>query len=59
MVDDQPTPWIDTDERMSVYATMLWFAVLDIGLLRAEGIPVPRQLGKPAAPLKRMQKVSH
>jgi len=30
-----------------IYATMLWLAVLAIGLLRAESTIAPRQPGKP------------
>lgn len=33
----QPTPWMGLTERINIYATMLWFAVLAIGLLRAQG----------------------
>jgi hypothetical protein len=32
---DQPTPWIGLTERISIYATMLWVAVLSIALGRA------------------------
>ena len=32
---NQPTPWLGIVERISVYAIMLWVAVLAIGLLRA------------------------
>ena len=32
----QPTPWMGFTERINIYATMLWFAVLAIALLRAE-----------------------
>jgi hypothetical protein len=44
---NQPTPWLGVEERMNAYASMLWFAVLAIGLLRAQGATAPRQLGKP------------
>ena len=36
MVANQPTPWMGITERINIYATMLWVAVLVIGLLRAE-----------------------
>ncbi len=29
------TPWMGLTERINIYATMLWFAVLAIALLRA------------------------
>jgi hypothetical protein len=34
---NQPTPWSGIYERINIYATMLWVAVLAIGLLRAQG----------------------
>ena len=33
---NQPTPWMGIEERINIYATMLWLAVLAIGLLRAQ-----------------------
>ena len=30
----QPTPWMGLTERVNIYATMIWFAALAIGLLR-------------------------
>ena len=33
---NQPTPWGGISERMNIYPTMLWIAVLAIGLLRAQ-----------------------
>ena len=36
MVANQPTPWMGIEERINIYATMLWMAVLAIGLLRAQ-----------------------
>src|SRR5215213_8919952 len=36
MVADQPTPWMGIEERINIYATMLWVAVLAIALLRAQ-----------------------
>ena len=36
MVENQPTPWMGIEERINIYATMLWVAVLAIGLLRAQ-----------------------
>ena len=32
---NQPTPWMGIEERINIYATMLWLAVLAVGLLRA------------------------
>jgi len=33
---NEPTPWAGIEERIDIYATMLWVAVLAIGLLRAQ-----------------------
>ena len=44
---NEPTPWLGVEERMNAYASMLWFAVLAVGLLRAQGTVAPRQLEKP------------
>jgi amino acid transporter len=36
MVENEPTPWMGIEERINIYATMLWVAVLAMGLLRAQ-----------------------
>lgn len=36
MSANEPTPWMGAEERVNIYATMLWVAVLAIALLRAE-----------------------
>jgi hypothetical protein len=36
---NEPTPWTGIEERTNIYATMLWVAVLAIGLLRAQDDP--------------------
>jgi hypothetical protein len=36
MVANEATPWMGLTERINIYATMLWVAVLAIGLLRAK-----------------------
>jgi hypothetical protein len=36
MAANEPTPWMGVTERINIYATMLWGAVLAIGLLRAQ-----------------------
>ncbi len=36
MVTNQPTPWMGIEERINIYATMLWVTVLAIGLLGAK-----------------------
>lgn len=47
MVTNQPTPWMGFEERVNIYATMLWVAVLAIALLRAQ---VARREEAPGAP---------
>jgi hypothetical protein len=37
MVANQPTPWMGIEERINIYATMLWVAVLAMALLRTQG----------------------
>jgi len=32
---DQPSPWVGIEERVNIYATMLWMVVLAVGLARA------------------------
>jgi hypothetical protein len=44
---NEPTPWLGVEERMNAYASMLWFAVLAVGLLQAQGTVAPRQLEQP------------
>ncbi len=34
MTANEPTPWMGVEERICAYASMLWIAVLSIGLLR-------------------------
>lgn len=41
------TPWAGLEERVSVYSSVLWFAVLAVALLRAEGVALQRQVEKP------------
>ena len=47
LTTNQPTPWLGAYERMNAYASLLWFAMLAIGLLRAQGATVRRHLEKP------------
>jgi hypothetical protein len=36
--ENQPTPWAGAEERVNIFATMLWIAALSIGLIRAQGL---------------------
>lgn len=51
---NQPTPWMGIEERVDIYVSMLWFAILAIGLLRAHGVMVLR---RPAIPILSRQRV--
>jgi hypothetical protein len=33
---NEPTPWVGVEQRINIYVTMLWVAVLAIELLRAQ-----------------------
>jgi hypothetical protein len=44
---NEPTPWIGAYERINAYLPMLWFVVLAVGLLRAQGATVRRHLEQP------------
>ncbi len=46
LVANQPTPWMGIDERINIYATMLWIAVLAIALLRAQMERPRNELGE-------------
>jgi hypothetical protein len=54
---NEPTPWAGIEERVNIYATMLWVAVLALALLRAEEPVAARQRGKPTVIPRRMQEV--
>jgi hypothetical protein len=45
---NDPTPWLGVLERITVYASMLWVAVLAGVLLRAYAPSAPRQAAGPA-----------
>ncbi len=49
MAVDEPTPWMGIEERVTAYLPMLWYAVLAVGLLRAQyATKSPRHLGSQA-----------
>jgi hypothetical protein len=54
---NRPTPGLGILERINVYASMLWVAVLAIALWRVEVSSARRRLGKLTATLQRMQRV--
>lgn len=54
MAANKPTPWMGLEERVNIYATMLWVAVLAIGLLRAGPTIGPGEQTKPMVKLHTM-----
>lgn len=46
---NEPTPWIGIKERILVFSSMLWMAVLGIGLLRSEGTTGAREVSQSEA----------
>jgi hypothetical protein len=49
MEANEPTPWMGIEERINIYATMLWVAVLAGSMMRVLGSIAPRRLKTPAA----------
>jgi hypothetical protein len=49
MTANEPTPWMGALERVNIYATMLWVAVLAGGLLRRHAPATPQQVRRPTA----------
>lgn len=45
--ENQPTPWAGAEERVNIFATMLWIAALSIGLLSAQGLIGSRRVQTP------------
>lgn len=56
MVANEPTPWMGLEERISVYATMLWIALLAIGLLHAEATKASERHAEPAITSRKTQR---
>ena len=44
---NEPTPWLGLEERVNAYASMLWLAVLAVGLLRGQAPVASRQREQP------------
>lgn len=61
MAANQPTPWMGLEERINIYATMLWVVVLAVALLRtpaerfavARGTPTSASTAQPLTPSAR------
>ena len=49
-----PTPWLGLAERVNIYATMLWMAVLAVSLLRVQGYTSTRPMVTNAAVSRRV-----
>jgi hypothetical protein len=39
---NEPTPWAGIEERVNIYDTMLWIAVLAVGLTHEERTAIPK-----------------
>ena len=46
---NEPTPWIGIKERIAIFGSMIWMAVLGIGLLRSEGTTGAREVSQSEA----------
>ncbi|MGA7671918.1 MAG: DUF998 domain-containing protein [Nitrolancea sp.] len=44
VANNESTPWMGIEERVNIYGTMLWFAVLSIGLLKVEAVDLTHQI---------------
>jgi hypothetical protein len=47
MANNLPTPWMGVEERLNIFAYMLWIVVLAIGLLRAHSARAPGEVRTP------------
>jgi hypothetical protein len=52
---NDPTPWAGIEERVNIYATMLWIAALAAALIREERTTVSKAFRRPHAPTLRNQ----
>ena len=52
VIADEPTPWLGVIQRVNIYGTMLWLAVLAGSLLRVHAPRASRQLGRPTVPAR-------
>lgn len=50
----QPTPWLGLAERVNIYATMLWMAVLAISFLRVQDRASTKPIATTAAGSRRV-----
>jgi hypothetical protein len=53
--ENKPTPWIGVTERIMIFGSMLWYAVLAVALLRREGAPASEPTAKPALATRQVQ----
>jgi hypothetical protein len=57
MTANEPTPWMGLEERINIYATMIWLAVLATGLLRGHSAKALGQLVKAPVTRRMMHRV--
>jgi hypothetical protein len=53
MESDKPTPWMGIEERVNIYALMLWVAVLSVALMREHRASAPGMVNWPKVPAQR------
>jgi hypothetical protein len=53
MANDKPTPWMGIEERVNIYALMLWVAVLAVALMRDQRKAPPVLVNRPNAQAQR------
>ncbi len=58
MSQGRTTPWMGLEERVNIYATMLWVAVLATALFRAQATTTTQRLRKPTVLPQRLQDVA-
>lgn len=56
LVANEATPWMGITERVNIYATMLWVAVLSVSLLRSLGDGGQRESKSTAVPAPMLQR---
>lgn len=52
-----PTPWMGLEERVNIYATMVWVTALAVGLWRAREVATPRRPSQPLGALRGAQEI--
>ena len=59
IADNESTPWAGIEQRVNIYSTMLWLAVLAVAALRSDVTTVPRTEEKPVIAARTLRPASH